>query len=148
MLRMSDARVALRLFIINRAASLFRHQLLREGFSSALYGFARKGHLRSPLLREIFPPWILRLDQSNLLRSRPALQLLLPSNRLVNILEALVINEPIAPILAGKPFDVPVLMLQGTAVDAVGHADVKRSRTAANDIDEIVVIPHANSLSS
>src|ERR1700683_3464973 len=95
--------------------------------SSAFDCFARKRHLRSPLLREIFPPRILRLDQSYLLRSRPALQLLFPSNRPVNFIEALVITQPIASILAGKPLDLPTLMLQGAPVNAVGHTDVKRS---------------------
>lgn len=109
------------------------------------YGFARKGHLRSPLLREIFPPWILRFDQSNLFRSCPALQLLLSSNRLVDIVKALVINQSVATILACEPFDLPALMLQGAPVNAVGHADVKCSRAAADDVNKILVILHDNS---
>ena len=102
----------------------------------------RKGHLRSPLLRKILPPRILRLDQSNLLRSRPSLQLLLPSNCFVNIVKALVIHQPVASIFAGEPFDVPALMFQCSPVNAVSHSNVKRSRAAADDVNKILVILH------
>jgi hypothetical protein len=47
-------------------------------------------------------------------------------------------------ILASKPFDLAPLMFQSSPIDAVRHADVKRSRAAAHDIDEILVILHAN----
>src|ERR1700756_4679704 len=36
------------------------------------------------------------------------------------------------------------LMLQGAPVNAVGHADVKCSRAAADNVDEILVILHGN----
>jgi hypothetical protein len=62
----------------------------------------------------------------------------------MHIIEALVIYQPVAMILASKPFDLAPLMFQSSPIDAVRHADVKRSRAAAHDIDEILVILHAN----
>jgi hypothetical protein len=82
-------------------------------FLSILDRFAWKRHLRSRLLRQIFPPRILRLNQSDLLRPRPALQLLLTSNRLLNIIKAFVVHQPIAVIFAGKSFDLSALVFEG-----------------------------------
>src|SRR6266478_3892703 len=108
-------------------------------FSSALHRFPRKQHLCAPFLSQVFPPWILRLNQSNLLRSSPALQLFLSCNGLLNIVKALVIHHPVAMILTGKSFDFTTLVLQRSPVDAVGHTYIKRPGPAANDVGEILV---------
>jgi hypothetical protein len=64
----------------------------------------------------------------------------------MNIVKALVIYQPVAMILAGKPFDLSSLVFQCPAVNAVRHPDVQCSRAAAHDINEIFVILHNNSM--
>ncbi len=88
-------------------------------FLSALHRFPSKQHLCSPLLGQIFPSRILRLNQRNLLRASPTLQLLLACNGLLNVVKAFVIHHPVAMILTGKPFDFTTLVLQSSPVDAV-----------------------------
>src|SRR6266849_9867583 len=70
--------------------------------SAPLDLFPREQHLRSPSLSQIFPARIHRLNQSNLPRPSPALQLFLPSNRLVNVVKLLVGHQPIAMLLTSK----------------------------------------------
>src|SRR5712692_673162 len=70
--------------------------------SAPLDLFPREQHLRSPRLSQIFTPRIHRLNQSNLLRPSPALQLLFPPNGLVNVVKLLVVHQPVAMIFAGK----------------------------------------------
>jgi hypothetical protein len=45
-------------------------------------------------------------------------------------------------VFAAEALDLATLVLKRTPVDAVRHADVKRSRAAANDVSEILMIPH------
>src|SRR5258706_12315211 len=108
-------------------------------FLSALHRFPSKQHLCSPLLGQIFPSRILRLNQRDLLRASPALQLLLSCDGLLNVVKAFVIHHPVAVIFTGKPFDFTTLVLQSSPVDAVGHPDVKRAGPAADDVGEILV---------
>jgi hypothetical protein len=45
-------------------------------------------------------------------------------------------------LFPAKPFNLAALMLERTPVDAVRHPDIKRSRAAAHDVNEILVIRH------
>jgi hypothetical protein len=101
-----------------------------------------KQHLRSPLPGHIFPARILCFDQRDLLRPAPALQLLLATDRLMNVVEAFKVHQPVAMVFAAEAFRLAGLMLKHAAVDAVRHANVKRSRAAAHDVNEIRVFSH------
>jgi hypothetical protein len=58
----------------------------------------------------------------------PALQLLLATDRLMNVVEAFVVHQPVAMLFAAEAFGFAGLMLKRAPVDAVRHANVKRSR--------------------
>jgi hypothetical protein len=45
----------------------------------------------------------------------------------VKVVEALVIDKPVAMIVTGESFDFAALVLKDPAVDAVRHPDVQRS---------------------
>jgi len=62
----------------------------------------------------------------------------------VNVVEAFVVDQPVTVIFAGESLDLAALMLQGAAVDAVGHTDVERAGATGHDVDEIFVILHGN----
>src|ERR1035438_1094365 len=109
---------------------------------SAFQWLSREQHLRSPFLGQIFPSWILRFDQDNFLDPQPAFQFLLPSNCPVNVVEAFVVDQAVAMVLASEALDFAALMLQGATVDAVGHTDVERAAAAGHDVDEIFVVFH------
>jgi len=106
---------------------MFAGEIHSGNDSSILDRLAGECHLRSPLLGKIFPTGIRRLDERNLLRSRPALQLLLASKRSLDIVKALVVDQPVASVLAGEPFDFSALVFQCAPVNGVGHADVECS---------------------
>src|SRR5712692_2324163 len=112
--------------------------------SAPLDLFPREQHLRSPSLRQIFPPRIHRLNQSNLPRPSPALQLLFPSNCLANVVKLLVVHQSITMILTGKSLNLSTLVLHRSPVDAVRHPDVKRPRPATNDVGVVSVFLHSN----
>ena len=79
------------------------------------------------------------LNQHNLLLSSPAFQLLFTINRIAHVIEAFVVNQPSAMILAGKPFELAALVLQNSPVDIVGHSNVKSPGLAIDDIDPILL---------
>jgi hypothetical protein len=112
--------------------------------SSIFHWFTCEQHLCSPLFGKIFPPGIFRFDQINLFDPQPAFQLLLSSNRWVNVVEAFVVDQAITVIFAGESLDLAALMLHGTAVNAVRHTDVERAGATGYDVDEIFVILHGN----
>src|ERR1700683_779686 len=128
------------------ACTLILPQNHQGVLSSPIDRFSRKRHLRAPLLRQVFPSRILRIDQSHLLRPYPALQLLLAADGLVNVVKALVIYQPVATILAGEPFHISSLVFQRPTVDAICHANVECASAAAHDINEVLVIFHNNSI--
>jgi hypothetical protein len=66
-------------------------------------------------------------------------------NGFVDIVEALVIHQPVAMILVTKTFRFAALVLQCASENAVSYPNVKRSRTATHDVDEILVISHRHS---
>src|ERR1019366_9228247 len=115
-----------------------RHNLLNP-LSSSFDRFPRKQHLRSPLLSQVFPSRISRLNQSYLFRPSPTLQLFLTRNRLENIVKAFVIDQAVAVILTGESFDFITLVFQSSPIDVVRHPDVKRTGNATNDVGEVVV---------
>ena len=58
----------------------------------------------------------------------------------MNVVEAFVVHQAVAVIFAGETLDLPALMLQCAAIDAVGHTDVERAGTAGHDVDKVLVI--------
>src|SRR3989442_110486 len=62
---------------------------------------------------------------SNLLASYPALQLLLPRDCLAYIIEALVVNQTIAPVPVGKPLELTTLVLPNPPLNIVRDANIE-----------------------
>jgi hypothetical protein len=62
-----------------------------------------------PLFAQIFPRWIDRNDKCDLLHSQPALDALLAFDCVVNVLDALEMNERSSLYFAVNPEPVPVL---------------------------------------
>ncbi len=86
---------------------------------------------------QIGPARIDLLNQKDFLRAPPALDLLFPRNGHSYILMALVINQPIALVLAGEAFDFTCFMLHDTNEQITGDAGVQRSGEAGHDVDPI-----------
>src|ERR1039458_491834 len=91
-------------------------------------------HPGEPLARQIEPVWVERFDLRDLLRSPPALQLLLTCNRPVNIVERLPVQQTLGLIFVRKSFDTVKFVLKDTFVQAACYADVESSRQAAHDV--------------
>src|ERR1700758_209546 len=70
---------------------------------------SRERHLPSPLLCQMFPARVARLDQYNLLLSSPALELFFPSDRIENLIKCFVVHQSLAMVLPRKAIDLPVL---------------------------------------
>jgi len=81
-----------------------------------------------------------RSTQSSSPGSSPSI--VLATDRLMNVVEAFVVHQPVAMVFAAEAFGFASLMLKRPPVHAVRHANVKRSRTAAHDVNEILVISH------
>jgi hypothetical protein len=64
------------------------------------------------MLSEILPPRILRFDQRDFLDPQPAFQLFLSSDGSVHVVEAFVVDQAVAMILAGESLDFAGLVLQ------------------------------------
>jgi hypothetical protein len=102
-------------------------------------------HLRSPMLCQICPPVISGFDQGYLFRAGPAFQFFLSSDGVVNVVEAYVVDQSGAAILRGEAVDLSAFVFQGTAVNAVCHADVKGAGVAGHDVDEVLMVFHVHS---
>jgi hypothetical protein len=88
------------------------HRLRPRGASSPIANsLAGEHHFCAKFLGQIRPARIHELNQRNLLRAPPTLQLLFTVDRFSNLIEALPINQPIAMIFARKTFDLSALVL-------------------------------------
>src|ERR1700694_1248338 len=115
-----------------------------KAFSLCRNRLSRKRHFRSPLLRQILPTGIHGLDQNNLLRPPPPLELLLAIDRFENIIETLPVDPAITLVFAGEAFDFASFVLKRSHVQVVGHSYVESARAAGNDVDPVLlVVRHA-----
>src|SRR5262249_37611466 len=64
-----------------------------------------KSHFPAPIFGQVLPARVDHLNQSNLLFPAPALDLLLARNGHLHVLVALVVNEAMALIFLGEPFN-------------------------------------------
>lgn len=77
-----------------------------------------------PLLAQIFPGWISRNDEGNFLDSQPALYALLAFDCVVNVFEALEVDEPVELVLGGESRADSSLVLADSSHEIVRDADV------------------------
>jgi hypothetical protein len=68
-----------------------------------------------------------RLDQRNLLRPPPALELLFAIDRLLNIVEGLPVQQTLDLILVREAFDTVEFVLKDALVQVACHADIESS---------------------
>jgi hypothetical protein len=97
-----------------------------------------------PFCSQVFPRRISLRDQPFFLSSVPALQLLLPVNRLVNIVERFVINQTVALILPRETFNQLVLVLEDAPVKIIRHPDVQSARFTRNHVHAVIVFLHTS----
>jgi len=98
-----------------------------------------------PLLSQVQPMRIQRLNQRNFLRPAPPLQLLLPPNRLVHVIIRLPINQSFRAVAGCEAFPVMKPMLKSTSAQVSSHPDVQSSRQAPHDVNAIAFSLHQNS---
>jgi len=90
---------------------------------------------------EILPTWIEALDQRDLFRTSPRLDLLLASDGVLDPRVFLAVNEPIDSVSRRERIRIhTVAMLSKPAVQPSGHTDVQHAIDTGEDVD--VVDPH------
>jgi len=67
------------------------------------------------------------------------LQIFLTGDCVVDVLEALEVDETVDVVSLGEAVGYAVAVLLEAAVEVVGYADVERAREAGEDVDEVVV---------
>src|SRR5574340_262708 len=72
----------------------------------------RKRHFASPALGQVFPARVHPLDEGDFLLPSPPFQLLLPADGFQNVVEFLVIHQPVAFVLAGETLKLTALVLR------------------------------------
>jgi hypothetical protein len=117
---------------------IFDHLLLRNRLAGECY-------LPSPLFREILPSLVSRLDQRDLLRPAPALQLLLTIDCLPYVIKPFVIHQARTVIFARESLELAALVLKHSPLDVVGHADVQRPAEAGDNLSPIGMV-HAKNI--
>jgi hypothetical protein len=99
-----------------------------------------------PFCRQILPGRISALNQPRFLGATPPLDLLLPINRLVDVVERLEINQPMTSILLRETLDRPVLVLEYPPFQAVAYPRIEYRRLARHHVYEIAMALHSRSL--
>jgi hypothetical protein len=108
--------------------------------------FLRQLFQHIPSLAQVSPGWVCLLNQRDLLCSQPAFQILLPSDGVTWIGEALKPNQPIAVIGCRKSGVQLVLMLVDALVKVARHANIKRVAAAGDNVSEIISRMHGGTL--
>ena len=88
-----------------------------------------------PILAQVPPRRIHAHDQGHLLDPLPALDLLLPRDRVPDPGERLVIHQPVQPVAAGESLVDVVFMLPSADFKFAGHTGVKSLRPVGHDVD-------------
>lgn len=91
-------------------------------------------HPGKPLPRQVQPVRIQRLDQRDLLRSPPALQLFLACDRPVDIVERLPVQQTLDVMLIRESLDAVKFVFEDTFLQVARYADVEGSRQTAHDV--------------
>ena len=77
-----------------------------------------------------------------LLLARYVLDLLLASDRLINVTELLVVHQPVHPVAAPERAGRAFLVLEDPALEIVGNAGIERSSETAHDVHVVVPLAH------
>lgn len=101
---------------------------------SSLDGLSPEPHFASPVFGQVLPALIGFFDQRNLLLAPPALELLLASDCILNMVKRLVVNEPVNFVFFGEAFDGIHLVLCYAAINISCNADIERACPAGQDI--------------
>ena len=83
-----------------------------------------------------------RLDQRNLPATLPALELLLSLDRCENVRGRFEVDQPVDVVLGRKAGDEFLLVLEDSALQVVGHTYVEDSRSACENVDEVLPVRH------
>ncbi len=97
--------------------------------------------IRVPALAQVFPIAVHPLDQPDLLFPSPALDLLFARNRLVNVVEALVIHQSAHVEMAGESVNGVRLVLPYTPDKIIGYAGVQNAGSIRDDVNVVAVVP-------
>ena len=108
--------------------------------SSTSLANRRLNHI--PAIAKIVPSRIALLDQGDLFRTSPSLQLLLPPNRAFRTHEPLKPDQTIAVVLRRESRMHSLLMLEDSLQQIAGHADVERVAPARHDVCAIDPLVH------
>ena len=96
-----------------------------------------------PLFTQIDPSRIALLDECDLLRSSPSLQLLLPLNRAAGMSITLKPYQAVAVVLRRKTLKELVLVLEDSFVEIARHPDVKSKAPTGYDVGVIEALVHS-----
>jgi hypothetical protein len=94
---------------------------------------------------EVLPRGILTLDQRNLLRSVPALELLLSIDGFEHLIEYFEIDQAMAAVFLAETIHQIVLMFIDAPLQIIRHSNVDYPRLAGDDVDAVAVSLHNNS---
>ena len=109
-----------------------------------MVGHTERSHYRYrlfslPTCCKVFPLWIDRLNQVNLLRAQPTLDVLLTLDSGCDIMGFFVIDQNRQVVLAGEPLDQLLLVLVDATLQVVCNADVQCMRAIGHQIDKVVM---------
>src|SRR5581483_5251006 len=97
-------------------------------------------HRLTPVRGQVLPGRVLALDQPHLLSATPALQLLFPSDSVLDPGMLLVVNEAVDLVVAGKAANLFAAVLENSRCQVAGHADVQHPRLAGENVNVVAVL--------
>ena len=86
---------------------------------------------------EVFPRWILALNQADFLFSAPAFDFLLAGDGVPDVGEVFEVDQAKDSVLGGEPGDQALAVLEHAFVEVAGDAGVEITRTAGQDVDGV-----------
>jgi len=92
-----------------------------------------------PVFAQVPPFWAHVLDQRDLLRSPPALDLLLPRNGIASVAALFVVDQVPDPVLGRERRSKALLVLVDPTGQVICHPGVERARTIGHNIDEVAL---------
>lgn len=107
---------------------------LRSRRTPTLTGTCNPG---KPIARQIQPLRVQRLDQRNLFRAPPSLELFLTVDGVVDLVERFPIEQTLHSVFVGEALDPVELVFERSGVQLAGHTDIKRSRQATHEVNVV-----------
>ena len=93
-------------------------------------------HLTVPPFTQVSPSWVDRLNEVNLARPPPSLNLLLPGDCLHHFIVTFVVDQPRDTVPAREARYQHLLVLKYAPLEIVRDPDVESAGPARNDVDE------------